>query len=168
MLPDYTARDLRHADVENDIARQLRAMPEAEAFGEVRQLVRLDAAVGLRLARRVLRRSENFRSLLREGLEASSGRALLEHFKSAAGTIGFDRTFDLVRDRLGVPPEAGAVDRYLPWLLMAAPDDAARSRVNAVAEEFAAAARTERREWIRRWRAWQGLDGPAEGGDRTT
>jgi hypothetical protein len=144
MEPNLTSRDLRDARVEHALADELRTLPPDVALARVRTLIGLDAKVGLRIARRVLRGPGTFETLLREGLAVAGPGSVKHWIESTVASVGFARLVRVVRERVDVDPRS--VGFVLYWLPQYAPDEAATRRVDALREDLIRSFSTQLRD----------------------
>src|SRR5215210_4208882 len=112
--PSFTQRELSNSNLQNEIAKEARAMSPDEAFEYIRQLIAIDPKVGLQLSNRVLQKCEHLEALLREGLQMGNESTVRFWIEILHKRLGLIRVIEIIKERLADDPKS--VDRALYWL----------------------------------------------------
>jgi len=99
---------------ERDLARELRLLPEAERFQFVKDLLDVQFAVALDLARKCLSEKESLESLLEFGLQQADVSTIQDWLKCVLPRLGARRLVRCLHRHLNDYPQAVESARY--WL----------------------------------------------------
>lgn len=112
-VADFAGR-LRDARWERELARELRARPEAERFEFLRALLDVQHAVALDLARKCLSERRSFESLLEQGLREADASSIRDWLECVTPKLGPRRVAAFLKKFAPVYPDGVRHAEY--WL----------------------------------------------------
>lgn len=99
---------------ERALARELRALPEAERFEFIRELLETNASYGLVMVRRCLRRPEHARILITCALRTADASSIRCWLEALVPKLGFRQTMQLLDEHL--ESDLAGVSKARYWL----------------------------------------------------
>lgn len=132
-IEDYAGR-FRDSQVERELSRDLRALPEDERLAFINSLMACGRphcfSVALWLAKTCLTARRSYEAVLRDGFEKGDASTIKYWLEAVIHGLGFRRVVQLLSERLPVDPESVVRARY--WLRVWIPDN------QSAADAFAA------------------------------
>lgn len=129
---------LRDTELEKEIARKLREMPEGEAFQFILDLLHIHEIAALELAQKGLRNREYFRELLTLGLQRADASGIQRWLECVIPHLGMRRVLTFLTTQIDQYPDGVARALYFLPQMLPASDVRARTtldRLQAIAKD---------------------------------